>query len=933
MREMRRNSGHANARNRGVLPLAVVVLSVLTFVASILLVISVPTYADSVHAAKLGENDVDDTQSSLLDAPADEAEDGPKQTDLESSDAPEAILKEEFISDDGAQTRKDGTDDAVATESTPPSPSDDETGDERPTPRSGFRRARAVAADACLSGDIFSVSAEGTIYKVDKRGRKTHVVDVPNANPHWGYTAVNALGVGQDAEVLYAIRHWKVQGQWWYVILRYTVSTGEWYEVTRVNQAPTSQLFVAGAVQLSTNDYYIGAFDAHESRSRKVYFHLWKYSVRENDFVRLGWFDTGELLGRDGDYSAVANGDMAFDEEGNLFVVRSGSGTANIYSISADDLARERDGLRVAQDSGRVTTTAAVNGIAFDAEGRMFLGDRRKITGHDPLDLQQLERRTTSLDESTDLATCESPATIRVMKNIVGRAKANDQFDLQLALYKDGRPSKSIPSVRTKGDRVGLQTESIGVFPAKTGSTFVFSEAIAPGSGGNLNDYNARWQCKANGRQIAEGVGKRGEVVIPQQPSVKVECTITNTPLSGSLVWEKVDSEERNTRLAGSVWTISGPLARGRSGTVKDCVAANANQCRAEDNDTDPRAGYFKVDNLYLGRYTLRETTPPSGYEGTTQTFTQTLDADKQQRSFGKIDNKKLVAQIQVTKEVRDPSGGKVANASGWTMSVDLATRLNGTLSPLKDRNNPWFGKHQVSDASGAVPEQWTVAFPNSTSTQDIRITEAPKPSSYQASIRCTSNKRQPVEAAGNGLNIAAVTPGEKFLCVVTNKQLPGSVVWEKTDASGTYLSGSEWSVTTTQQGVITVKDCVRAGACQNGGDRDPRPGRFRLEGLKWQEVTLEETAAPPGYRRNTEVLRRTIGENALQANFGRITNETVTLPLLPLTGGMGADSFLMAGAGILILAVGAALMRRLQLAGVSSLATQSLYGDKTERG
>ncbi|WP_175954636.1 prealbumin-like fold domain-containing protein [Schaalia sp. Marseille-Q2122] len=760
---------------------------------------------------------------------------------------------------------------------------------------------------------------------------------------------MNALGIGANAEDIYAIRHYEYRydpyaelGEWDYVIYKYDHGANRWVRQTARTQSGLNVPYIAGAVQLNTGMFYFGTYDApgNVNTVRQLRFRLYRFDPRNGSTQYLGSFATGRQLAAGEPYNSAANGDMAFDDQGNLFVVRSGTRSygssikeTSIHSITADALARANGGNIPASSTAPIRTDESVNGIAFDAHGRLYLGDATTVRQHDPIDYENLGVFKSGLTGSRDLASCASPATFRLRKNVEARHAADDQFVLNLTKNGPGGKQTVIPSVTTTGNRDGLQAETIGVFPVRTGTQYTFSENMASSSPSAAGTYRSTWRCVDKSAQIAAGEGRSGSVVIPNAPSAEVICTFTNTPLSGSLVWEKVDSEERNTRLAGSVWTISGPLARGRSGTVKDCVVANASQCRAEDNDTDPRAGYFKVDNLYLGRYTLRETTPPSGYEGTTQTFTQTLDADKQQRSFGKIDNKRLVAQIQVTKEVRDPSGGKVANASGWTMSVDLATRLNGTLSPLKDRNNPWFGKHQVSDASGAVPEQWTVAFPNSTSTQDIRITEAPKPSSYQASIRCTSNKRQPVEAAGNGLNIAAVTPGEKFLCVVTNKQLPGSVVWEKTDASGTYLSGSEWSVTTTQQGVITVKDCVRAGACQNGGDRDPRPGRFRLEGLKWQEVTLEETAAPPGYRRNTEVLRRTIGENALQANFGRITNETVTLPLLPLTGGMGADSFLMAGAGILILAVGAALMRRLQLAGVSSLATQSLYGDKTERG
>lgn len=929
MREMLRNAGHMNARNGGLLPLSVVLFSVLAFVTSILFVVSVPTYADSVQAPESDAGNMDAVQSSPMDSSEEEMTSEDEDMTAPSSTTPKDLPHQDSAEKSGARAQDPSVPDNTSDKASPKARQN-----RAPAP-SPFRSARAVNADACLKGDVFTVSHSGRIYKVDRNGRRSFVVDVPNPEPYWTSEGVNALGVGRDAEVIYAIRHWSdPYGQRKYVILRYTVSTGRWDEVTNINETPTSQIFVAGAVQLSTNDYYIGAFDTRKYQGNKVFFNLWKYSPSRNDFIGLGWFDTGQRLQSNTiqGFAAVANGDMAFDDKGNLFVVRGGNRTADLYSISAEELRREEDTLRQVQKAGSVPTIEAINGIAFDADGRLFLGDASSMRAHDPIDLEFLGNRSTSLDASQDLAACESPATIMLRKNIVDRVAESDQFTLNMSLYKNDVERKRIPSVTTEGNAVGLQKENVGVFPVKTGSHFVFSEEMAAGSASSLNKYAAAWRCTADGRELASGPGSSGRVQIPTRPSVKVECTITNTPRNASLVWEKVDGDDRNVRLGGSVWTLDGPLTSGRSQTVRDCVAANAGQCGAGDNDTDPRPGYFKVDGLYLGQYTLRETTPPTGYEGTTQTFTQTLTADKQQRSFGKIDNKKLVAQIEVKKEVLDPAGVKVADASGWTLAVDLESHLHGTLSPLKD-SDPWFGKHQVSNASGTVPELWTVSFPNSATRQDVRITEAAKPASYSASIRCTSNKRQPVEGTGSGLNVRSLQPGEKLTCVVTNKQLPGAAVWEKTDASGTYLSGSEWSVTTTQQGVINVQDCVKAGACQNGGDRDPQPGRFRLEGLKWQNLSLEETAAPPGYRRDTAVRTQTIGENALQANFGRITNETVTLPLLPLTGGMGADSFLMAGAGILTLAFGAAAMRRLHPAGNNSLATQSLYGEMTERG
>lgn len=952
MREMLRNAGHMNARNGGLLPLTVVLFSVLAFVTSILFAVSVPTYADSVQAAESGQSDVDAAQSSSSRVLEEEND---ALTAQKAPSTPEVTLKEEPAVGDGALVNNGVAEKSAPAESvnTPQSEAP------APKPRGRFRRAAALTASSCLNGSVFSIRQDGVLVEILSSGRTREFAQVPSEDwrsrtdypyPQEGdlRTSVNALGIGANAEDIYAIRHYEYRynpyaqlGQWDYTIYKYDRGANRWVRQTSRTQSGLNVPYIAGAVQLSTGMFYFGTYDApgDVNTVRQLRFRLYRFDPRSRTTRDLGSFNTGRQLAAGEPYNSAANGDMAFDEEGNLFVVRSGSSfygssdkETSIHSITADALAGANGGNIPASSTAPIRTEGSVNGIAFDAYGRLYLGDTTTVNRHDPIDYENLGVFKSGLSESRDLASCASPATIRLRKNVESRRAPNDQFVLNLMKNGAGGTQTMIPSVTTSGNRDGLQAETIGVFPVRTGTRYTFSENMAGNSPSAASAYRSTWRCEDKSGPIAAGEGRSGSVTIPNTASAEVICTFTNTPANGSLVWEKGDADDRNVRLGGSVWTLDGPLAPGRSQTVRDCVAANVSQCRAEDNDTDPRAGYFKVDGLYLGQYKLREHTPPSGYEGTTQTFTQTLTSDKQQLSFGRIDNKKLVAQIEVKKEVRDPAGAKVADASGWTLAVDLESNLHGTLSPLKD-SDPWFGKHQVSNASGTVPELWTVSFPNSATRQDVRITEAARPASYSASIRCTSNKRQPVTGTGSGLNVRALQPGEKLTCVVTNKQLPGSVVWEKTDASGTHLSGSEWSVTTTQQGVINVQDCVKAGACQNGGDRDPQPGRFRLEGLKWQNLSLEETAAPPGYRRDTAVRTQTIGENTLQANFGRITNETVTLPLLPLTGGMGADSFLMAGAGILTLAFGAAVKRRLQPAGNNSLATQSLYGEMTERG
>lgn len=85
---------------------------------------------------------------------------------------------------------------------------------------------------------------------------------------------------------------------------------------------------------------------------------------------------------------------------------------------------------------------------------------------------------------------------------------------------------------------------------------------------------------------------------------------IPNYPIPGSVVWEKVD--EAGDPLAGSEWEIVGPAGSG-SATIP--VTDNTGQSDYVGPDTDARPGYFEVEDLDRGDYTLEETRAPAGYQ------------------------------------------------------------------------------------------------------------------------------------------------------------------------------------------------------------------------------------------------------------------------------------------------------------------------------
>ena len=182
--------------------------------------------------------------------------------------------------------------------------------------------------------------------------------------------------------------------------------------------------------------------------------------------------------------------------------------------------------------------------------------------------------------------------------------------------------------------------------------------------------------------------------------------------------------------------------------------------------------------------------------------------------------------------------------------------------------------------------------------------------------------------ATSGTVTIPTSVAGRNVTCVFTNRALPrGSLVWEKVESAESggpdgprHLGGSAWLLVgpdgagTTQ---VAVMDCVARtpAGCEQGADRDPRAGHFRLTGLEWGAYRLVETTAPAGFRLDATPRAFTIGppsEGAqLDWNLGRIVNQLVTLPGLPHTGGVGEQRF-WAIAGVLALAAGlGAWMRR----------------------
>lgn len=142
-----------------------------------------------------------------------------------------------------------------------------------------------------------------------------------------------------------------------------------------------------------------------------------------------------------------------------------------------------------------------------------------------------------------------------------------------------------------------------------------------------------------------------------------------------------------------------------------------------------------------------------------------------------------------------------------------------------------------------------------------------------------------------------------------TEHPILGSLAWNKVDGNAKALSGSEWELAGPgESGRQSIKDCVAdsAAACL-GPDLNPVAGELQVGGLAWGDYTLRETRAPAGYQLDATEHQFTIGGGTtlqLVVHLDPIVNEQQPAFTLPLTGGTGSSPYLMAGGGLLSLAV-----------------------------
>ena len=802
-------------------------------------------------------------------------------------------------------------------------------------------------APVCQAGYVYSVSGTGVVRQVNATTSPTSVTQF-DGNAWDAVSAsdsINGMAISANGAYMYAYERSGDGAVDAARILRYTAATGVWEQLPTSTGIETgnNNSLVTGAVNLSNGRYLFGGFHAQKRGNGYEYqFRIYEFDPATNLSTYKGYIWTGqaatyERVNNQWGWQPAANGDMAFDAAGNLYIVRSGT-TTRIYSVTAANLAAASGGSLIPANPGVEVTSGIlsnVNGIAFDATGYVYLGNRTTVRKYDPTTWQQVGGDvTTGLSSSTDLASCNSPASLVVKKNVVGRVADSDQFTLAV---RSGATTSA--TATTSGSATGIQTEQVGPVPVIAGNTYTVAETVSGTT--DFRKYATTYVCTVppSTTPIASGTTTSGTVQIPVSSGAgaAVECVFTNTPLTASVtITKQVQDSRGQNQVVAQGWAVnatasatSGSVTGSPSGTQATNSAGQA-IWGLQFGTVASRATVTVSETQKPGFQFVSATCTITKLDGTTTTstplgeggfaLTGVAPGDKVACTYV---NKVRPATVTIGKQLQDFTGANAQPAGGWTVGATLVSPASGVTitTPATAQTQP---------VTGQVSTPWTVDYPvpaagQSLASATVNVQETMQTGYAFVSGTCTitsaSGTSRLQELASATAQIAGLAPGDAAVCTFTNKPIPGTVTWEKVDAAGNHLGGSEWTLSGLDLSSTTVVDCTSA-TCDPGPyrDQDPAPGVFRIVGLAWGDYTLVESSAPAGFVRDDTPHNFTISAGARDYVFASaFVNIPREGPPLPLTGGQSATMYTLLGGGLLGLAsVWAVLRRRRNIRGAA---------------
>lgn len=755
-----------------------------------------------------------------------------------------------------------------------------------------FTTAPRTAQFNCDPNHFYSVTENGALVQGDV---VTGAVSQLRAGAD-GVTGINALAVAPNGTAAWGLSRTTDTTDVAYVAKMLpdgssSVPGGAWTTVDKDGVEVPGGI-VAGAIDLESGRYLFGKFNAGS-------FYLFSFAEATRTYAFVGSFPTGS--------AAVGNGDMAFDAKGNLSVLgaasNGGSSSATIYTITKQNLASPVNGVLAVGASVTAALTGAdaggfpnVNGLAFSPRGTVYLSNASGTHEFDPTTWKRIEGSRFVASPSVDLASCSSPSTVTVQKNVIGRAAAADQFTLAL---RNG--STTVATATTSGAAAGRQQQQIGPYPAPIGTVLSISEAMAAGSATVLSAYTVRYECWVDGERVADGSTTATDVAMPDRFSAALNCTFFNAPKPATTVTVRklVQDPSTGTSAPAAGWRL-GMTATATAGVATALPSDTPQQTTGADGSAS-----WTVLHSDGGVATVRVSeVQQAGYEVVALSCT----VDGRTGAYG------AVTALDLT--------GIAANS---TVDCTFTNRPVATLTLVVDRSSgtkavtTWSasatgpstalvgpsgqGGAAAKTVSAGVPYRLASAGPSDASDAAYVVTGA---------WSCT-------DAAGGAVAVSAsgevtATRGSSVTCRIAYGTAQITLLKQVIDPQ-TGFEARNWTITATPKAYTGLAAQSRVGAeYASAGNAastiEARPGH----GYSLSEALTDQTSKIAYQQLRLEQLVdgtwTTIDSASITAPAAgqtavyRFVNAPIPGAVLPLTGGMSTDAFVIAGALILLLAL-----------------------------
>ncbi|MHC9566784.1 SpaA isopeptide-forming pilin-related protein [Corynebacterium diphtheriae] len=808
-----------------------------------------------------------------------------------------------------------------------------ESGDGTPVkPEDGVSIVQPAASPvegalSCKPGEFYGLTTDtGELYKATISGKEITTQSVPGKFSEQRVEQTNGLAIGYHGTFAYAYDK-RSSGSDPYVDLRIWTPQNGFSEVKQIRLDSVRKTdfgvanLVAGAakLELGNRDFYFGGYSNEVEGVKKKYFNLWKYTEKSQSTQYLGYINTE----KESNSGTRANGDLAFNDNGDMYLLLNDGKNSQVFTVSAEDLARAENNVGTdsedfhtnehtelkAQNGGTLATVSGktLNGFALNSDGTLLVASADSLYQIDPNVEEIVARGELSEFLSGDLASCQNPPTLELKKKVNNRAKPSDQFNLSITRVSDDG-NVVTGEVDTKGDQVGEQSDKVGPLPVRSGRTYILREG-KPGSNSHgketdIHDYSASLTCVNEEDSSNIALDKINEyeysLKIPEIASsvnhLAISCTFENSVRVGAVKWKKVG---KHGVLAGAGWKIyqeNGPIYFIKDNEIS--ISPNVKLGKAMPVDEDKLLGQYDISSLPVGEWILEENLVPSGYKNEKKTIKHNfvISKDNPKVDLGTITNyKSALSWRKVDSSTRDVIESGKDSASSWL--VEFKDKKIIVRDCIEDSPEKCQDQLDTDSRAGEFRLEGMDERPLSERVLfdgKYLISENTPPEGYMG------NARMEVVIEGNHISTTILdSQGKrqnldqefKFdkdtkyaladLGDIANDKAVANIFWKKADSRDQMhlLGGSKWRLVSKGKADIEIEDCV-PGDCKELLDKDPNRGAFKIENIGLGTYTLIETNAPEGYALGDVPVSKelVLGKEHVHKGFdlGTISNQVI---------------------------------------------------------